>query len=93
MTASWPKPLASLMIAVMALACGGMVANLYSAQTLLDPIAPDIGLSAGMEGAIVMLTQPGYGLGLALVVPLGDLFENRRLILLLSVVRTAIGFV
>ncbi|OYY90213.1 MAG: MFS transporter [Sphingomonas sp. 28-66-16] len=84
------QPLATSLIVVMAFACGAMVANLYYAQTLLDSIAPAIGLSSGMEGAIVTLTQLGYGLGLALLVPLGDLVENRRLILI-SVAGTAIG--
>ena len=66
----------------MAFACGAMVANLYYAQTLIDTIGPQIGLSPGLAGMITTLTQLGYGLGLALLVPLGDLFENRRLTLI-----------
>ena len=65
-----------------AVACGAMVANLYYAQTLIDAIGPDIGLSPRLAGSITMLTQLGYGLGLALLVPLGDLFENKRLTLI-----------
>ncbi|MGN6278327.1 MAG: MFS transporter [Sphingomonas sp.] len=64
-----------------AVACGAMVANLYYAQTLIDSIGPEIGLSRRLAGMIAMLTQLGYGLGLALLVPLGDLFENKRLTL------------
>lgn len=67
---------------LMAIACGAMVANLYYAQTLIEQIGPDIGLSAGLAGAIVTLTQLGYGLGLAFIVPLSDLVENKRLILI-----------
>lgn len=66
---------------LMAVGCGMMVANIYYAQTLVDTIAPAIGMSAWAAGAIVTLTQLGYGLGLALIVPLSDLFENRRLTL------------
>ena len=60
-----------------------MVANIYYAQTLIERIAPEIGLSPALSGAIVTLTQLGYGLGLFLFVPLGDLYENRRLSLLM----------
>ena len=67
---------------LMAVACGAMVANLYYAQTLIEQIGADIGLSAGLAGTIVTLTQLGYGLGLAFIVPLSDLVENKRLILI-----------
>ena len=70
---------------LMAVACGAMVANLYYAQTLIATIGRDIGLSAGLAGAIVTLTQLGYGLGLAFIVPLSDLVENKRLILIATV--------
>ncbi|MBP1848046.1 putative MFS family arabinose efflux permease [Rhizobium petrolearium] len=65
---------------VMAAACGLIAANLYYAQPLAGPIAASIGLPAHATGLIVTLTQIGYGLGLLLIVPLGDLLENRRLI-------------
>jgi len=67
---------------LMAVACGAMVANLYYAQTLIEQIGPDIGLSPGFAGTIVTLTQVGYALGLAFIVPLSDLVENKRLILI-----------
>lgn len=72
------------LIVLMAFACGAMVANLYYAQTLIAQIAPAIGISPGLGGTITTLTQLGYGIGLFALVPLGDLFENRRLALLLT---------
>lgn len=66
---------------LLAAACGLLVANIYYAQPLIGPIAADLGLSPGAAGLIVTMTQIGYGIGLLLVVPLGDLIENRRLIL------------
>lgn len=72
------------LIVLMAFACGAMVANLYYAQTLIDEIGPAIGLSKSLGGAITTLTQLGYGVGLFAFVPLGDLFENRRLTLTLT---------
>ncbi|NKN37470.1 MFS transporter [Agrobacterium sp. a22-2] len=66
---------------IMAAACGLIAANLYYAQPLAGPIGVEIGLPPQATGLIVTLTQIGYGLGLLLLVPLGDLLENRRLIL------------
>jgi predicted MFS family arabinose efflux permease len=67
---------------LMATACGVMVANLYYAQPIIGLIGPQVGLSPWAAGAIVTLTQLGYGLGLALIVPLSDLVENKRLVLI-----------
>jgi predicted MFS family arabinose efflux permease len=64
---------------LLACACGLIVANIYYAQTLIGLISADLHLSKGAAGLIVTVTQIGYGIGLLLVVPLGDLFENRRL--------------
>lgn len=66
---------------LLAVACGLIAANLYYAQPLAGPIAQSLGLSPASSGLIVTMTQAGYGIGLLLIVPLGDLFENRRLVL------------
>lgn len=76
-----PRRISSAMTLLLAAACGLIVANLYYAQPLIGPISASLGLSPAAAGLIVTLTQIGYGLGLLLIVPLGDLFENRRLIL------------
>ncbi|MXP27114.1 MFS transporter [Altererythrobacter indicus] len=80
--ASSASTLSGFTILLMSVACGAMVANLYYAQTLLEIIGPEVGMSTGMAGLITTLTQLGYGLGLILIVPLADLFENRRLVLI-----------
>ncbi|MEI8401897.1 MAG: MFS transporter [Alcaligenaceae bacterium] len=64
-----------------ATACGLIVANIYYAQPLIGPIAASLGVSPQAAGLIVTMGQIGYGVGLLLVVPLADLFENKRLIL------------
>ena len=64
----------------LAFACGLIVANLYYAQPLAGPIGVNLGLAPAATGLIVTLTQIGYGLGLLLIVPLGDLIETRRLV-------------
>ena len=68
-----------------AIACGLIVANLYYGQPLVGPIASDLGLSPAAAGLLVTLTQIGYGLGLLFIVPLGDILENRKLVLTLLV--------
>ncbi|MGV1752308.1 MFS transporter [Agrobacterium sp. CG674] len=74
------ETISSAMIFLLASACGLVVANLYYAQPLAGVIGAELGLSPSATGLIVTLTQIGYGLGLLFVVPLGDLIENRKLI-------------
>jgi predicted MFS family arabinose efflux permease len=74
--------LGGLMTLILSAACGLIVANLYYAQPVIGLIASDIHLEPAAAGLIVTLTQIGYGLGLLLLVPLADLFENRMLIIL-----------
>lgn len=66
---------------MLAFACGLIVANIYYSQPIAGPIGHALGLSAAATGLIVTLTQVGYGVGLLFVVPLGDLLETRRLVL------------
>ncbi|MGV8937850.1 MAG: MFS transporter [Allorhizobium sp.] len=74
---------------LLAAACGLIAANLYYGQPLAGPIGAALGLSPSATGLIVTLTQIGYGAGLLLIVPLGDLVENRRLILTMIGLATA----
>ena len=78
-TANDPVPTRVLFL--LAISCGLIVANLYYAQPLIGLIAPEIGLMPSAASLIVTLTQIGYGIGLILLVPLGDLVENRKLVL------------
>jgi predicted MFS family arabinose efflux permease len=79
----------SWMVFAMAAATGLAVANLYYAQPLLDTLARAFTVSAGTAGLIVTLTQLGYAVGLAFVVPLGDLLERRRLIIIVTLATAA----
>lgn len=79
-----PPVMTARLAVLLAAACGLIVANLYYAQPLAGLIGPALGLSPSAAGLIVTLTQLGYGAGLLLIVPLGDLYENRRLVLLLT---------
>ena len=74
-----PNPWLVLSLAV---ACGVTVANIYYAQPLIGPIGLSFGIGVSSAGLIVTMLQIGYVLGLLLLAPLGDLVENRLLILI-----------
>ncbi|AMH43995.1 MAG: MFS transporter [Pseudomonadota bacterium] len=77
------------LIALFAFCCGAIVANLYYAQPIIEMIGPDVHLSSGAASLIVSLTQIGYALGLFFLVPLGDLLENRKLMIATALVSIA----
>jgi predicted MFS family arabinose efflux permease len=70
----------------MATATGLAVASNYYAQPLLHSIAEHFGLSTASAGSIVIAAQLSYGAGLLLLAPLGDLFEQRRLIVSMTLI-------
>ncbi len=80
------------LVVLFAVSCGVSVANLYYAQPVLDDIAKSFGTSSGTTGLVVTFAQIGYALGLALLVPLGDLVTRRWLVPLVLTV-TAVGLV
>ena len=79
--AAHAAPLTRALAWLAALASGLAVASVYYAQPLLDAIALEFGLARATVGAVVMWTQVGYGFGLLLLVPLGDVLDRRRLII------------
>jgi MFS family permease len=64
-------------------ACALLIASLYYGQPLTGLIIDSLGMPRESTGLIVTLPLLGYGVGLLLIVPLGDLIENRWLVLLL----------
>lgn len=83
------KTISPLLTFMFAAACGLVAANLYYGQPLAGPISQSLGFSPAATGLIVTLTQIGYVLGLLLIVPLGDLLENRKLVLTLVALSAA----
>lgn len=86
-----PDGMSSWMTMLFATACGVLAANVYYSQPIAQLIGNSLGFSPPATGLIVAFTQVGFGMGLFLIVPLGDLIENRRLVLtLIGVVAVAL---
>lgn len=75
-------PLTRGLLWLMTIGCGLVIANLYYSQPLLQLIADDLGESEAATSRIAMVTQLGYATGLLFIVPLGDMFRRKRIILI-----------
>jgi predicted MFS family arabinose efflux permease len=80
------KSLNPRIVLILAISCGITVANIYWAQPLLDSIAHTFGSNITTAGLIITLTQIGYVIGLVFLVPLGDILERRKLIVIVLLV-------
>lgn len=72
--------LPALILWTLSIVAGVSVANLYYNQPLLNMIRHDLGVSEFTTNLIAMVTQIGYALGLLFVVPLGDMFKRKKII-------------
>jgi predicted MFS family arabinose efflux permease len=92
-TTTSPTPTASGeltrgLVAIIAVATGAVVANLYYAQPVLHQVARQFHSGPGPTSLIITASQIGYAAGLLLVVPLGDLFARRKLVVQIFLVAT-----
>lgn len=84
------KPIAPAMLWLMSIASGATVANNYYSQPILKAIADDLHITVTSAGNIPLLSQLGYGLGLFLIVPLGDKINRKKLVPVLMFLLSAI---
>lgn len=77
------------LVMLMSVATGLCVASNYYVQPLLNTIAQQFDLSVSLAGFIVTTAQLGYACGLLLLVPLGDRFERRSLIVTMILLAAA----
>lgn len=90
-TASPARDVPGWLIALLAVASGLTVANLYYAQPLLSSLSDVFGVSTATTGSLITLTQVGYVVGMLFLVPLGDRLEKRKLVtVLLSITTVAL---
>jgi predicted MFS family arabinose efflux permease len=69
---------------LMAVGAGLSVASLYYSQPMLPSVAQDLQASDAAMGAVPMLTQLGYALGILLLAPLSDRYDRRSVMLVKS---------
>jgi len=81
--ASTPR-LSTQLLAVMTASAGFGIANLYYNQPLLDQMGQTLGATPAEIGFAPTLTQIGYSVGMLFLVPLGDMLQRRRLVLLFT---------
>ncbi len=72
--------LSRFVVFLFAVTAGSSAGCLYYLQPLLHEISVDFSISTATAGLLVSVTQVGYLLGLAFVVPLGDFVNRRRLV-------------
>ncbi|MFQ6370148.1 MFS transporter [Shewanella sp. YIC-542] len=82
------RTLSSWLTLLLAVATGVAVANNYYAQPLLETIAKHFSVSQTAAGMLVTTAQLFYGAGLLLLVPLADMLERRRLIVVMLLLAT-----
>lgn len=68
------------LLLILAVISGLAVANLYYNQPLLNEICSDLKVNEFTANLIPMVTQIGYACGLLFIIPLGDLYNRRRII-------------
>ncbi|MDR3605769.1 MAG: MFS transporter [Oligoflexia bacterium] len=81
MSDSAPSP-SALTFLWLAIWTGICVSGLYVAQPLLHLLGLDFQVSDNHVSLVSTFTQMGYGIALFLLVPLGDFFDKKKLILL-----------
>ena len=76
------KGIPASLLWMLAVISGVAVANLYYNQPLLNRMGEDLHVSEFTANLIPMVTQIGYALGLLFIIPLGDLYKRRNIIVI-----------
>lgn len=79
-----PKEMTSMQLFLFAAASSAVVANAYYAHPIIATIGDQFGISDAMIGMVPSLNQIALALGVFLLLPLGDRFSNRTLVLVFS---------
>ncbi|OIN45112.1 MFS transporter [Pseudomonas azotoformans] len=78
-TAESPPPRGKIIM--MAVIAGAVVTNIYCTQPVLPLIASDMGVALSTVNLVAAAALLGFASGLLLLLPLGDRFDRRKLVL------------
>ena len=76
-----PAPASRGKIIMMAIIAGAVITNIYCTQPILPLIAADMGLDLTTVDLVAGAALLGFATGLALLLPMGDRFDRRKLVL------------
>lgn len=76
------------LVFTLAAGTGLSVASIYYSQPMLSVMGPSLNATLTETGMVPTLTQIGYALGILFLIPLGDRFDRRRIILIKSLLLT-----
>lgn len=76
------------LVFTLAAGAGLSVASIYYSQPMLSVMGPGLNATLTETGMVPTLTQVGYALGILFLIPLGDRFDRRRIILVKSLLLT-----
>ena len=74
------KKLSNSVLYLMSISAGLVVANLYYNQPLLNQIADTFNVGESAVSNVALACQLGYALGLLIVIPLGDMVSNMKIL-------------
>lgn len=75
------QSISPLTVFTLAAGAGLSVASIYYSHPMLPSMGAELRVSVAAIGLVATLTQVGYALGLLFLIPLGDRFDRRRVIL------------
>jgi predicted MFS family arabinose efflux permease len=84
------KNFSNKLLLILSIICAIIVANLYYDQVLLTNISNDFFVPASSSGKLITAIQIGYTIGLLFIVPLGDRYSRKHLIILSIVCSAAL---
>lgn len=83
------KNFSNKLLLILSIICAIIVANLYYDQVLLTNISKDFFIPPSSSGKLITAIQIGYTMGLLFIVPLGDRY-SRKLLVILSIICSAL---